>query len=111
MASRAEHANRPGRESLSKRLGRRVAAAILARGGHACAYCASTAEESGAPLQLDHLRPRAVGGTDTADNLVVACRSCNSARQATPLATWCRQVGVDVSVVRAQARRVLREVA
>ena len=36
-----------------------------------------------------------------------ACRSCNAHRQATPLATWCRSIGLDSRAIRAQARRVL----
>lgn len=28
-------------------------------------------------LQLDHLIPKAKGGTDTGDNLVIACQKCN----------------------------------
>lgn len=106
MATREQHAARPGRESLSKRLGR-TAAQIRARDGHACVYCRATAETSGAHLHLDHLTPRSAGGADIAVNLVLACRSCNCARQDTPLAAWCRAQGLDSRTIRAQARRAL----
>ena len=81
MCNSAAHNSRPNRESLSKRLGA-VARMIRERDGHRCAYCQRTAAESGAHLHLDHLLPKALGGADTADNLVLACRRCNSARQA-----------------------------
>lgn len=104
--TRSEYASRPRRESLAKRLGR-VARLIAARDGHACVYCAATAASSGSALHLDHLTPRSAGGLDVATNLVVACRSCNCARQALPLATWCRSIGLTSTAVRAQARRAL----
>ena len=79
--TRTEHAARPGRESLSKRLGVRKTRAIRERDGHRCVYCGQTAEQSGAHLHLDHLTPRSRGGEDTVANLVCACRRCNTARQ------------------------------
>lgn len=110
VCNSARHNTRPGRESLSKRLGR-VARQIATRDGHACVYCGRTAVQSGAHLQLDHLTPRSAGGADAASNLVLACRSCNSARQALPLTTWCRSIGVCPRRVRRQAARPLPELA
>lgn len=109
MAS-AVHNARPNRESLSKRLGR-VARQIKARDGHACVYCGATAETSGAHLHLDHLTAKHAGGLDLATNLVLACRSCNSARQDTTLSVWCRSIGLSSRTVRAQTRRALPAVA
>ena len=90
----------------------KVAVEIRERDNHRCVYCARTAAESGAHLHLDHLLPKALGGADTADNLVLACRRCNSARQALRLGTWERvaaEHGVHFSAasVRRQARRAL----
>lgn len=39
---------------------------------YACMYCGSPAEA------VDHVIPRALGGTDDAVNLVPACKPCNS---------------------------------
>lgn len=110
MPTRAEYCSRPNRESLAKRLGR-LARRIAARDGHRCVYCRTTAARSGAPLQLDHLTPRKLGGPDLATNLVLACRPCNSARQSLPLPVWCRARGLDARAVRGQARRRLPEAA
>lgn len=112
MCNSAAHNSRPGRESLSKRLGR-VARQIAARDGGRCVYCGRTAEESGAHLHLDHLTPRAAGGADVASNLVLACRRCNSARQDLTLSAWARHaaatlaLSIDPRAVRAHARRAL----
>mgnify|MGYP001579813424 CR=1 FL=1 len=110
QAGRAAHSARPGRESLSKRLGR-LARMIKARDGHACVYCRATAASSGAHLHLDHLLPRSEGGEDSATNLVVACRACNGRRQAMPLRAWCALIGSSARAIRAQARRRLQEAA
>lgn len=107
---RAEWAARPERESLSKRLVR-VARQIRERDGYACVYCGATKASSRAHLHLDHLLPRAAGGEDVASNLVLACRSCNSARHDMPLPAWCRLRGLDVRTIRRQALRALPEVA
>lgn len=49
----------------------------------ACVYC-------GAPstLSLDHLLPRVRGGRDEADNLVWACRTCNSSKSGRDMLEW-----------------------
>jgi 5-methylcytosine-specific restriction endonuclease McrA len=106
MTTRLEHASRPGRESLSKKLGR-THGRILARDGWCCVYCAATVETSGAPLQLDHLTCRSAGGLDVATNLVAACRSCNSRRGAIRLSVWCDSLGLSSATIRRQARRAI----
>ncbi len=48
-----------------------------------CAYCGSATAFS-----LDHLLPRSAGGGDQGENLVIACRSCNSSKGAKNLLDW-----------------------
>ena len=43
-----------------------------------CGYCGVTETESGGHLEIDHFFPQSRGGQDTLDNLVYACRTCNS---------------------------------
>lgn len=112
MATRAEYAARPGRESLSKRLGAKLAAALWTRDGGCCAYC-RIALVRGAGAHLDHLTPRSCGGADVASNLVWACRRCNDARQNMTLRQWAAYastvyaLSIDPRAIRAQARRSL----
>lgn len=47
-------------------------ARIKLRDGKRCAYCGGHGDT------IDHVVPRSRGGTDTWDNLVCACRSCNN---------------------------------
>lgn len=49
---------------------------VIARDGHKCAYCGT---EVG-PFQFDHIYPWSRGGSDTANNLCVACAPCNRAK-------------------------------
>lgn len=48
-----------------------------------CCYCGSVIE-----LAADHLIPRKRGGPDKGDNLVWACRTCNSSKGASDALEW-----------------------
>lgn len=50
---------------------------IAERDRHRCAYCLTTEENCGLQMHVDHIIPEAVGGMSTADNLCLACFSCN----------------------------------
>lgn len=109
---RNKHDNRPGRESVRKRLGK-VAARIEARDGHRCVYCGIHRDECERHMHFDHLDPRSEGGEDIATNLVLACEPCNSARKTMSLRQWKayaatkRGLTIDLRKVRAQARKAL----
>ena len=45
---------------------------------HCCEYCLSQVEYSPDPFSIDHIIPRALGGTDKLDNLAYACLGCNN---------------------------------
>jgi 5-methylcytosine-specific restriction endonuclease McrA len=49
--------------------------AVFARDGHRCQYCGIAAEN------LDHVVPRSKGGEHTWENVVAACRRCNSKKE------------------------------
>jgi len=67
---------------------------ILRRDNHACRYCGSTAPD--VKLTVDHVVPTALGGGDTADNLVTACAPCNSGKtSSSPDAPLVADVGSD----------------
>jgi 5-methylcytosine-specific restriction endonuclease McrA len=46
---------------------------LLEKWGRRCAYCTKT----GVPLQVEHLTPRARGGSNRVSNLTLACEPCN----------------------------------
>ena len=49
--------------------------AVFARDGGRCQYCGAVAES------IDHVVPRAKGGAHTWENVVAACRPCNTAKR------------------------------
>ena len=49
--------------------------AVFARDGHRCQYCGGAAEN------IDHVIPRSKGGLHAWDNVVAACRPCNSRKR------------------------------
>lgn len=54
---------------------------VLARDGFECVYCHATDK----PLEVDHVRPKALGGADAPENLVAACEDCNAGKSAAHL--------------------------
>ncbi|MCE9584699.1 MAG: HNH endonuclease [Planctomycetes bacterium] len=48
-----------------------------------CAYCGADGK-----LSLDHLLPKNSGGPESADNVVWACRTCNSSKKDTDVLRW-----------------------
>lgn len=55
---------------------------VLRRDNHTCRYCGRSAPE--VRITVDHVVATALGGSDTADNLVAACADCNGGKSATP---------------------------
>jgi 5-methylcytosine-specific restriction endonuclease McrA len=63
-----------------------VRAMVYARNEFRCVRC-GTSEN----LSLDHIQPRADGGTDSMDNLQTLCRPCNSRKGRTSTDRAARQ--------------------
>lgn len=64
---------------------------VLRRDGHTCQYCGEKAPN--VTLHVDHVVPKALGGSDNPDNLVTACRDCNAGKASTrPNEDWVAQV-------------------
>jgi len=51
--------------------------------GNKCSYCGSTQN-----LALDHIFAKKMGGMDAGDNLIYACRSCNSSKGKKDMMEW-----------------------
>lgn len=58
-------------------------AAIKEEYGHRCAYCAQKTK-----LTMDHVQPVSKGGAHDTDNVVPACKWCNSSKWDRPILTW-----------------------
>ncbi len=61
---------------------------------NSCCYCGSVEK-----IHLDHLIPQIKGGQDSADNLVWACRSCNSSKRDRDVLVWLQSKGWEPSIL------------
>lgn len=53
---------------------------LAAQARYRCGYCHTQEAVSGVPLTVEHILPRAKGGSDDEDNLWLSCRLCNEAK-------------------------------
>lgn len=60
------------------KLAKRLRYEVLRRDGFRCRYCGATPEDGA--LQVDHVIPEALGGTNEPSNLAAACGPCNSGK-------------------------------
>lgn len=77
-----------GGMAMSKTLSTRIREAIYTRDNHICFYCGRIVRKLTAPesylnpcldqRSVDHKTPPSKGGSNSYDNLITACRSCNS---------------------------------
>ena len=74
---------------------------LLAKWGHRCAYCGAT----NVPLQVEHIVPRARGGSNRVSNLTLACAPCNQAKGTQTAAEY------GFPAIHAQAKQPLRDAA
>lgn len=70
------------RRDVNSSVWRSIRAAIIERDGGVCHYCGQDANT------VDHKTPLALGGTSNPDNLVAACRSCNSGKGGRDSTQW-----------------------
>lgn len=80
LCSRCRHRHRPSLPCWNGRLVPRARAAVFARYGDVCHICGGPGADT-----VDHLTSRALGGTDTLENMLPAHRFCNTGRGARPL--------------------------
>ena len=66
----------------------RLTRQVVARAGGRCEYCRLSQTGQEARFHVDHVTPRAAGGSTEPDNLALACVSCS-------LRKWARQMAVD----------------
>lgn len=78
--------------------------ALFLRDGGCCMKCGkSMLDADPKDVTFDHIQPWSQGGADTAENLVLNCRSCNSARGTKPFEEW--YAGGPLERVRIHVRR------
>lgn len=80
---------------------------LLKKWNHKCAYCG--AEHT--PLQIEHIHPKAKGGSNAVSNLALACGSCNKKKGTLDIAVFLKNKPEHLKKVLAQAKRSLSDAA
>jgi 5-methylcytosine-specific restriction endonuclease McrA len=88
-------------------LGYEVREWVLEARGRRCFYCGA----EGVPLQMDHVRCRAHGGTSRPTDLVPCCGKCNQEKGARPVEEFLRDKPDLLAKVLAALKKPLRDAA
>ena len=80
---------------------------LLEKWGRKCAYCAA----ENVPLQIEHIQPKAKGGSNRASNLTLACQCCNEKKAALPVEVFLAKKPEVLKRILAQAKRPLKDAA
>ncbi len=80
---------------------------LLHKWKRACAYCG----KQNVPLQIEHIQPRATGGTDRISNLTVACEPCNAAKNIQDIRMFLAKKPEALKRILAQAKAPLKDAA
>ena len=80
---------------------------LLEKWGRKCAYC--SAEHT--PLNIDHIRPKAKGGSNRVSNLTLACVPCNQKKGARDVDEFLAHDPKRLERILAQSKRPLKDAA
>jgi HNH endonuclease len=80
---------------------------LLEKWGRQCAYC----DAKDRPLQIEHIRPKAMGGSNRASNLTLACQCCNQKKAARAIEDFLAKDKKRLTGILAQAQKPLRDAA
>jgi 5-methylcytosine-specific restriction endonuclease McrA len=80
---------------------------LLEKFNRTCVYCG----KKDVPLNIEHIQPRARGGSDRVSNLAVACIPCNERKAAQPVDKFLAGKPEVLKRIKAQAKAPLRDAA
>lgn len=80
---------------------------LLHKWNRSCTYCGKT----DIPLQVEHIHPRANGGTNRISNLCLACEKCNIAKGTKDIKDFLKKKPDLLRKILAQAKAPLRDTA
>ncbi|GER88853.1 hypothetical protein KDW_30150 [Dictyobacter vulcani] len=80
---------------------------LLEKWNRHCSYCGA----KDIPLQIEHIHPRAHGGTNRVSNLCLACEKCNTAKGSKDIAVFLKKKPDLLKRIQAQARAPLKDAA
>lgn len=88
-------------------LGYEIREYLLEKFNRTCAYCG----KKDVPLQIEHINPKALGGTNRVSNLTLACEPCNLAKGKMPVDEFLKKKPDLLKKIKAQSRSPLKDAA
>ncbi|AXK39325.1 RNA-guided endonuclease IscB [Crenobacter cavernae] len=88
-------------------LGYEVREYLLEKWGRQCAYCGT----GNVPLQVEHIQPKAKGGSNRVSNLTLACRQCNEKKGKRDVRDFLAHAPQRLARILVQATAPLRDAA
>lgn len=64
---------------------------LIKKNGNKCGYCFRRHYKK--YLTLDHMQPLSKGGSDTKDNMILACKECNEVKADMDIDEWINHLG------------------
>lgn len=80
---------------------------LLEKWHRTCAYCG----KKDVPLQVEHIQPKAAGGSNRVSNLTLACQPCNQRKGSQPVAEFLKGQPNLLKWIQAQAKAPLKDAA
>lgn len=80
---------------------------LLEKFNRQCVYC----EARDVPLEVEHVRPKALGGSNRVSNLTLACRPCNKKKDALPVEVFLKDRPAVLARLKAQLKKPLAAAA
>ncbi len=80
---------------------------LLEKWHRTCAYCG----KQDVPLQVEHIQPKAAGGSNRVSNLTLACPPCNQKKGRQPLAVFLKGQPDLLKHIQSQAKAPLKDAA
>jgi 5-methylcytosine-specific restriction endonuclease McrA len=80
---------------------------LLEKWHRTCAYCGA----KDVPLQVEHIQPKALGGSNRVSNLTLACQPCNQKKGAKPIAEFLKAKPELLKKIQAQTKAPLKDAA
>lgn len=80
---------------------------LLEKWGRQCCYC----DTSDVPLNVEHIRPKAKGGSNRVSNLAIACVACNQKKGVRDIEDFLSKQPDRLKRIKAQLKRPLKDAA
>eukprot|EP01026_Neomeris_dumetosa_P027354 TRINITY_DN2223_c0_g3_i1.p1 TRINITY_DN2223_c0_g3~~TRINITY_DN2223_c0_g3_i1.p1 ORF type:complete len:201 (+),score=2.23 TRINITY_DN2223_c0_g3_i1:403-1005(+) len=80
---------------------------LLAKWKHQCAYC----DAKGVPLHVEHVVPKAKGGSNRVSNLVIACQKCNQKKGVKSIEDFLAHKPDRLKAIQSQLKTPLKDAA